>query len=183
MAIEALTKLRDFTFSSFEKPNDHVAIRNNLVRISLKGALGSGIVALTFSKFSSYLAQEEFLKPVASHLFKPYLSGCLTFSTVLAYCFYKVLTTDTSDFFDNKVAETFNQRVSLFAKGSTLVGFVGAAAGLACKFVTSNTQVSSLAKHSFYLIGLGAAGSLLLWPFHHSQNKLLSRSYSDPGLV
>jgi hypothetical protein len=169
MAKEAFTFVKLLTVSSLAKPEDHATVLSNLFKVSSRGTLLSGIAALVSSTFSKYLAQEGFSKALAPHIFKASSTSSLTFTAIAACCFYKLLTTDDKDL--NAISKNFNEKVSLFGKGSALVGWVGAAAAWASKYVTSNAHVSSLATRSLSpLLALGAAGSIL-WLFLHSQNQ------------
>ena len=169
MAIKALIMLKYYTFSNMEKPRNNATISRNLLRRSLQGTLFSGLTVLVSSTFSKYLVQERYFAP---QMFKASSASCLTFAVATACCVYKMATTDNVNFYNED--KKFNERVSFFEKGSALVGWVGAAAAWASKYVTSNTHANSLAKHALSpLLGLGYAGSSL-WLLHHTLNQQLA---------
>jgi hypothetical protein len=176
MAIGLLSGLKQLAFSGLEEAYPgldeykmHSTVSRNLFRVSLWGALGSGSAALASFIFSKTLIQEGSWKSYAPHIFKPSLTSCLTFAAVASYIGYKFATQD--EYLDGPPVKALNKRVSFFAKGTALVGWIGAAAAWASKFITANALVNSVAKHSFYpLLGLGTAGSVL-WIFHNWQNE------------
>lgn len=166
MASEIYTQLTEGwkVVTTFEEPEDHHVISRNLARVSFWGALAPISTASVSFIFSRFLLQEGFCKTVASHVFKASLTSSLIFAAVGASCIYNIV--------NSPYAETSNERVFLFAKCSASLGLVGAAAAWASKFITPNTLVSSLAKHSFFpLIGLSAVGSTL-WIFYNKQKSM-----------
>jgi hypothetical protein len=171
MAIKALTKVTTLTFSGLETPQHHHAMAQNLIRVSICGALSSGSAALVSFIFSRSLVQEGSWKAFAPHVFKASAYTCATFAIVVAFSFCIIAT-------GRILGEPLNDRVSLFAKGYARIGLIGAAAAGAVKCVISNTHVSSLAKHSLYpLLGMGIAGSVL-WIFHSWQNIQFETKYA-----
>ena len=164
----------------FESPTDHSAVSRNLFRLSFWGASGSGATALVSFIFNR--SQEGSWKTFASHVFKASLTSCVTFTAVAAYCFYNIKIISIMGGSENSL-KTVNGRVSLFAKSSALVGWVGAAAAWASQFLTSKALVSSLAQHSSYpLLGLGTAGSIL-WIFNNRQIIKLAESRMSNALL
>jgi hypothetical protein len=178
MAIDLFTGLKHVIFSGLEahsnsNPFPQNIVAQNILRVSAWGTLGSGAAALASSIFSKTLMQESSWKALAPHVFKASVTSCLTFLAVISCIVYKAVTQDLNAP-DDSDAKALNDRVSLGAKISALVGFFGAAAAFASEFATSNTQVSSVAKYSLSpLLGLGTAGFILGF-FHHRQNKELA---------
>ena len=174
MAAKILSELIGLTFSGMDEPKDHGYVAANILRASIWGTMGSGATALVSFIFSRYLIQNECWKSIAPHVIKATLSSCGTFAAAAAYLVYKFKTTEV---YTENSSKTLNARVSLFAKSSAMVGLIGAAAAaLATKYVQSNTQVSSVAKHSFYpLLGLGVA-ALAIRLFQIYLNRQLTRS-------
>ncbi len=173
MAVKLLTDLKDFTLSGLETlSNIDLCFRPskltmNLIRVSIWGALGSGAAMLASSIFTRSIMQEGSWKALAPPVFKTSLTSCGIFTAVAAYLIYKCVTypRDTDD-----IAPALNERVSLFAGCSAMIGLMGATAGaLASKFLNPTSGINSFAKHSFYpLVGLGITGSIL-WLFHRRQ--------------
>ena len=184
MAIKVFNELKqtwDLTISGLETPRTTYVISRNLLRISIWGALGSGSAALASFIFSRSLVQESTWKAFASHVYKASLASCGTFAAVRAYYPYQLATIIRH--LDFTEAKTLNERVSLIAKYSALVGLLGAKAAWASQFVTSNAQVSSIAKYSLsQLLGLGIAG-LTLRLFYNWQKGMLDKSKSEKDEV
>ena len=169
MAMQALNLLKNVALSGLETPQDQIDLSNNIGRVLVWGGLSSGATALASFIFSRSLVQAGSWKEFVPYVFKASLTSCVAYAAVGAYALYRMATNDDADY----VAESFNERVSLFAKGSTLIGLAGAGAAWAAKSATSNVQIGSLAKHSFSpFLGLGAVGSVL-WLFLNWQNKQL----------
>jgi hypothetical protein len=161
------------SYARFEEPANHDAISRNLARISIWGVLASGSTASVSFIFSRFLMQEGSCKALASHVFKASLTSWGTFAAVGAYCIYNIVLISRA--YHPDFAKTLNERVSLVAKYSALVGLIGAGAAFASQFITSNTLVSSVAKHTFdLLLGLGTTSSVL-GIYHHWQNKELAQ--------
>jgi hypothetical protein len=156
-------------FSRLQKPDTHAHITTNLLRASIWGLLGSGTAALASTVFGRSLMQEGSWKALAPPIFKASLTSCGTFAAVTACILYK-MTGHIHDW--GPTCPSFNYRVSLFAKRSTLVGLFGAAA-LKTKFLKINKEWSE--RLVYPLLGLGLAG-LTLRLFQIYQNRQLSWS-------
>jgi len=168
MAIDLLTSLKSLTFSQLTEPKIPFVITQNLVRVSIWGTVGSGATALVSFIFNRSLVQESTWKAFAPYVFKASLFSCTTFALVVAYCSKGIMKNRP---IDSEFDKQLHLRVSLFAKGSTLVGLIGATAAFALRFVTPNSLIGSLANRSLSpLLGIGTAGSVL-WLFLNSQNK------------
>ncbi len=175
MSAEYLTHLRELTFSWLETPEDQIDVSLNIGRVVIWSGFSSGSIALASFIFNRFLAQESAWKAFAPSVLKASLTSFLTFVAIAVNALYRwVRVTNETEY--ESAAESFNKKVPLFAKGSTLIGLAGAAAAWAAKSAISNVQVNSLAKHAFSpLLGLGAVGSIL-WLFLHWQNNKLETS-------
>ena len=169
MAMQALTTLKNLTFSGLVPPTIAWIITKNLARVSIWGTLGSGSIALASFIFNRSLAQEGALKAFVPHVFKASCYSCTAFALVAAYCSNRIVNNRSNS---SEIDKKLHARVSLFAKITAPASLIAAAAAWAF----SETQASSLIKRGVYpFLGISTAGTVL-WRFLNWQNNQLKAS-------
>ncbi len=173
MAIELLNALTHMTFSGLKAPKIEGDVVNNLLRVSIWGAVGSGATALVSFIFGRSLVQEGTWKALAPHIFKASLVSCATFTLFAAFLSCKLWQMHKTGKTAASIRILNVQVYFLENRLITVSSIGGIAAALVSSRLNLNQGIKSLAERCLFPLMWEALTTCAIAIFHdYQQNQI-----------